>query len=243
MRIAICDDEQLFNEQLLGMIHTWAETRETSDVRVFTYTSAEDLLEDWENGKTFDVLFLDIIFPYLSGFDLASRIRKTDANIPIIFITNTDHFVLKGYEVSAYRYIKKPADPCEIHRCLDHCFSQSALAMQQTFILQRRIGVLRVAYRDVLYIMSGIHSITIHTLDDDKTTVPISVSFEAFTEKFPSTHFVRCHRGYLVNMQHARRYTPSEITLMNGQTIPIGRNYKTETLDKLHDFFMHEVQL
>ena len=24
MRIAICDDEQLFNEQLLGMIHTWA---------------------------------------------------------------------------------------------------------------------------------------------------------------------------------------------------------------------------
>ena len=56
MRIAICDDEQLFNEQLLGMIHTWAETRETSDVRVYTYTSAEDLLEDWENGKTFDAL-------------------------------------------------------------------------------------------------------------------------------------------------------------------------------------------
>lgn len=243
MRIAICDDEQLFNEQLLGMIPTWAETHETSDVRVFTYTSAEDLLEDWENGKTFDALFLDIIFPYLSGFDLAARIRKTDLSIPIIFITNTERFALKGYEVSAFRYIKKPADPEEVFHCLDHCYEQTTSVMQQNFILQRRTGTIRIAYRTVLYIVSGIHSVTIYTTDGDKVTTPISVSFEAFADKFPSSHFVRCHRGYLINMLHVRRYTPSDVTMNGNHTIPIGRNFKTATLDKLHDFFLHEVQL
>ena len=102
MNIAICEDELIYATGMQIAIQTWVQSRNYTDIQIFLYSSAEDLWDDWERGKVFDALFLDIEFQYMSGFELAQRIRCADPNIPIIFVTNSNRYLIQGYEVSAY---------------------------------------------------------------------------------------------------------------------------------------------
>ena len=43
---------------------------------------------------------------------------------------------------------------------------------------------------------------------------------------FEKYGFVRCHKGYIVNLAKAAKLTSAKITLKSGKTIPLGRTYK-----------------
>ena len=122
MNIAICEDELIYATGMQIAIQTWVQSRNYTDIQILLYSSAEDLWDDWERGKVFDALFLDIEFQHMSGFELAQRIRCADPNIPIIFVTNSNRYLIQGYEVSAYRYLLKPIRQEEISACLDYCY-------------------------------------------------------------------------------------------------------------------------
>lgn len=43
---------------------------------------------------------------------------------------------------------------------------------------------------------------------------------------FEKYGFMRCHKGYIVNMAKAVKLTSTKIILKSGKTIPLGRTYK-----------------
>lgn len=57
----------------------------------------------------FDLVFLDIMLPGTSGFDVCSSIRRR-SDCPIIFLTalGTEENILKGYDLGADDYMIKP---------------------------------------------------------------------------------------------------------------------------------------
>lgn len=57
-----------------------------------------------------DILILDIQMGSINGIELAREIRKLNENNIIIFTTNYLEYALQGYEVAAFRYLKKPID-------------------------------------------------------------------------------------------------------------------------------------
>jgi DNA-binding response OmpR family regulator len=63
-----------------------------------------------------DFIFLDIMMPDLSGYDVCREIRKTDSKTPIIFISTKSATVDKvlGLEFGADDYIVKPFDILEV---------------------------------------------------------------------------------------------------------------------------------
>ena len=44
----------------------------------------------------------------MDGMALARKIRETDSEVPILFLTNHKEYVFEGYEVQAFRYLLKP---------------------------------------------------------------------------------------------------------------------------------------
>jgi DNA-binding response OmpR family regulator len=78
-----------------------------------------------ENGSTgldrfqnehVDICILDIMMPVMDGFELARKIRKLDAEMPIIFLTarNQKEDKLKGLKLGADDYITKPFEVEEL---------------------------------------------------------------------------------------------------------------------------------
>lgn len=62
------------------------------------------------NKQLFDLCLLDVMMPNMDGFSLATEIRKSDLNIPIIFLTakalKEDR--IKGFKIGADDYVTKP---------------------------------------------------------------------------------------------------------------------------------------
>jgi DNA-binding response OmpR family regulator len=75
---------------------------------------------------SYDLILLDIMLPLLDGFTVAEEIRKTDCEVPIIFITarSMKEDKLKGFQIGGDDYITKP-------------FSTEELRMRINAILRR----------------------------------------------------------------------------------------------------------
>ena len=62
--------------------------------------------------QKFDMLITDIMMPGTDGFELAERVRESDKNIPILFMTALDDKISmqKGFNIGIDDYLVKPFD-------------------------------------------------------------------------------------------------------------------------------------
>ena len=95
------------DERTLAMI-----IKDSLDDQGFSVTIAhdgEDAFRQYTVSKP-DVIVADVMMPRLDGFELARRIRRTDQQTPIIFLTarSAVNDVVHGFEMGANDYLKKP---------------------------------------------------------------------------------------------------------------------------------------
>lgn len=102
-KILVVDDEEDLCEILKFNL-------ETEGYEVDTAFSAEEALK--RNISSYQLLLLDVMMGEMSGFKLASLLRKNEktASIPIIFLTakDTENDMLTGFSLGADDYISKP---------------------------------------------------------------------------------------------------------------------------------------
>lgn len=102
-RILVVDDEEDLCEILKFNL-------EIEGYEVDTAFSAEDALK--MNLPSYQLLMLDVMMGEISGFKMASLLRKNEntTNIPIIFLTakDTENDMLTGFNLGADDYISKP---------------------------------------------------------------------------------------------------------------------------------------
>lgn len=95
------------DEEVLAMI-----IKETLELRGFNINLAKNGVEGWAMYHQIrpDICVIDVMMPRKSGYDLVSDIRKVDEWTPIIFLTAKiqQSDVLKGLEIGADDYVKKP---------------------------------------------------------------------------------------------------------------------------------------
>jgi two-component system response regulator MtrA len=67
------------------------------------------------NDGTFDIVILDVMMPYVDGFETCKRIRER-SDVPIIMLTARDGTddVVQGFELGSDDYITKPFKPAEL---------------------------------------------------------------------------------------------------------------------------------
>ena len=56
-------------------------------------------------------------------------------------------------------------------------------------------------------------------------------------EELKDAHFIRCHSGYLVNPFFVKRVGKLEITLTDGEIIPISQPKRKMVMEKLTDYW------
>lgn len=105
-KILLVDDEKDIVEFLQYNL-------EIEGYEVISAYDGEMALQKMEENP--DLVVLDIAMPKLNGYEVCKKIREDESkkNIPIIFLTAkiTELDELKGFEVGADDYIKKPISP------------------------------------------------------------------------------------------------------------------------------------
>lgn len=236
MNIIICDDADMYLDRLRDTVMNWAARRNLRDaVLVRCFSSAEDLLETWQTGMSADVLFLDIQIPgEMSGMELAKIIREMDDHAIIVFVTNYAEYACEGYRVNALRYIQKPVSEEMIFECLDIAYHQWEFAQTQSIVIDTRKQTLVLPHRDILFIEAAAHYLCINRISQPPVQVRSRIS--DMCKILPEEIFIRCHRGFVVNLSHVRSVTKTSIVLVGDRVIPIGEKYRESAFEKFRKY-------
>ncbi|MDP9488913.1 MAG: response regulator [Thermoproteota archaeon] len=106
-RIMIVDDES----DILSVIKRGLESK--NDFMVDTFSKADDAIENFQNHPNYyDLVITDIRMPKINGFELYRRIKDTNPDMKIAFITafeiNKEEFIKVIPSVNVTHFISKP---------------------------------------------------------------------------------------------------------------------------------------
>ena len=240
MLVAICEDNQNYNDGIVSLCHAWQKKHAEIGLTVHQYYTPEALINKHEHPYDYDLYFLDIEFgaaSSMNGYRLAEIIRENNRISLIVFITNSRNYLQQGYTVSAYRYLVKPISQKDISDCLNQCLRETLPYPAVFLSVEKKEGTSRIRFRDIISIESGLHAVTIRTAVSE-TTAHLYESFESYCQSLPEGWFVRCQKGLLVNMLYVSRYTKSSVFLTTGLDYTIGRAYRKTVQNQLHTYFM-----
>ena len=220
MKIAVCDDEELFIDSTCALLKQWAGEHNTS-LTLFRFTNGDDLI-DMHRKECMDLIILDVIMPLFNGMDTARELRSQDETVPIIFLTSSREFAVDSYDVKAFSYLLKPVDAEKLFSVLDD-FQKTLNLPKNTFTAQTGDGFLQIMVSDVDYLEAQNKQVLFHM--SDGRMIAVHELFSRCAEKFsPENGFCRCHRSYIVNLSRIKQFTKSEITTFSHALIPISRN-------------------
>ena len=221
MRLAYCDDEEIQLEYIQQLTERWAKQAGVP-LTFCAYRSAEELLFENMEGYPFDLMILDIDMrgiDRMSGMDLAREIRRKDATVPILFLTNKREYVFEGYEVHALRYLLKPMTEEKLFPLLDEVCAMEK-EEPQSLIVAVDGEHCRIAVPDILFLEADGHYVRIHTKKQDYV---VKRTFAELTGEL-GDGFVSTHRSYLVHLLYVERVLRTECILSDGSSVPISRN-------------------
>lgn len=108
--ILIVDDEP----HLRTLIHQTLEELEDEGVELLLASNGEEALATIESQRP-GLVFLDVMMPKLSGFDVCQRAKRdlglTDVHIILLTAKGQEFDRQRGQEVGADLYMTKPFDP------------------------------------------------------------------------------------------------------------------------------------
>lgn len=216
-RIAICDDEPLFVEQLHDQIDRALFPSEI-EYDITEFSDPHKLLAALDDDlETFHLLFLDIMMQDLNGIDLARILRKKKNAVSIIFITSSPSFALEGYSVRPVQYLLKPVALPKLKEALLYDYDQNFTRKRLMFSYGKKTYSL--ALKDITYIEIYGHSLKIHT---QKETFESTGTLKEI-ERYLSASFLRCHRSYVVNLERIIDIQRYSFTLDSNEHVPIGK--------------------
>lgn len=222
--IAVCEDEKIQVELLEKYVNNWADERNIKAV-IEAFSSAESFDFSWSMNKRYDVLLLDIQMEGINGVELAKKIRKEDDIIDIVFITAIFDYIQVGYDVGAINYLIKPIDEKKLHQCLDRVVQKTSKEAK-TILIDMDGEIIRIIQDDIRYIESFGHNVEIITIDEKYTT---RKNIGIIEKELDENSFVRCHRSYIVGLEHVKRIGREDIELDNEDVIPVSRRKYSKT--------------
>lgn len=152
MRAFIIDDEQANREIIRILVQKYYPEIEIigeSDT-VDTFLKSDSLQQ-----KT-DLLFLDILIPEKTGFDLLNQLSKR--NFEVILITGFDEFALQAFEHSVIDYLVKPIDKDRFCKAVEKAkkrISEKQLVASAKDELQHHIKIAVIKNKKTHYISSS----------------------------------------------------------------------------------------
>ena len=241
LKIAICDDNNVFL-QLFAKNLDIELKRRNIQFQIYTYINGNLLLNHHLRDK-FDVVFLDIDLPMITGFDLAKEFSE-EGHPWVVFVTNHSELVYDSFAFRPLNFICKDREDIMNERMRSVINQLLEVIKQETPIIleNKDMGRFSILLSDILYLESNKHFVIYH-FKDSKRIIEVRDSLKNLEQKYKDNNFVRVHKKYLVNLKYVINInlTKELIIFKNRFELPMSRNYKYIVDKELSDYLRRMV--
>ena len=213
MNIAICDDDQQSCEILNILLKEYATRKDISNLSVSIFTNGHDLLDTIQNCSSFDICILDIVMPEVSGIELGVKLRNSEYDGLIIYLTSSRDHAIDSYKAKAFNYILKPVIPEDLYSTLDDAIKNISSKVDKNIIVKTKDGNVRISTSSILYVELCKRILVYHLADGSSVeSIYIRVPFaEATKELLEDKHFMKCGTGNVINLSQITMVCNDEI--------------------------------
>jgi len=201
-RALIVDDERLARREMRALLAGHPDVEVVGEA-----ANVADAARQID-GLRPDVIFLDIQLAGETGFDVLPRVP---ADAKVVFVTAFDEYALRAFDVNALDYLLKPVQEDRLSETLRRLRAGDTGERRASGRLERddrlflpvgrhRAFVKVVAIRSI--VAEGDYSRLV--LDDGRESLVLR-SLREWEERLPPRHFLRIHRGAIVNLDAIAR--------------------------------------
>ena len=227
MRIAVCDDEERFREDLKKHID---KLYNSLDVVVDSFSSGKQLIEAF-SVRPYDLIFLDIEMPEMDGITLAKRLRSLSEKVYIVFLTGHVEYALEGYEVNALRYLTKPVQEDKLKEVLRYVSEKMSEKRQ---ILVKADGEEHlIDVSDIIYFEAQNQYIMIYTVTREYL---VRYNLSDYEKELKKDGFFKTHRSYLISLGKVKKLGKNEVIMDGDISVPVSRSSIQALKDALYSY-------
>ena len=244
-QIAICDDTEVELNNTKALVE---ETLKRAGVAstVHTFHDPQDFadnlalrMKDPKNQNPYQVIFLDVVMPNMTGIELGNLVRKYDQNVPVIYTSSLKDYAFDSYSVHAFDYLLKPLEKERLQEALMKAYHLAEKKLKADITIKTKDGLQAVNVLNVTFVESRDRCLHYH-LSDGSVVVSI-YNHGRFEDSFvpfePFQQFVQVHKSFLVNMDFIKELQADSISMNDGSVIPISRNQKNNVRSRYLSYF------
>ena len=185
-----------------------------------------------------DLVFLDVQMPKSDGFALVDKLGSHPP--AIVFATAFDQYAVDAFDAHAADYLLKPFRRERVQLAVARVKERlwgttpddpaAAPGSRVTNRLPVRTGsrTVLLAPKEILWLEASANYVDVCTAAQKFTT---RSTLSAILSRLPADMFVRIHRSYVINLDHAREVIhcgngEAVLVMSNRRELPIGKTYK-----------------
>lgn len=171
----------------------------------------------------YDVIFLDVQMPGMSGMELARHVRGREVPPRVVFVTAHENYAVPAFEMRAVDYLLKPIDDDRLAETVQRLREGQASApppseesappgrgaekkpLLQWVMAERDEKSIPVPLQDIVLIYSEGYSVYVQTHAERLLT---RYTLQELTDRLPTDQFFRSHRSYLVHIHQVKEISP-----------------------------------
>lgn len=230
IKVAIVEDSNNEAEKLMKYLARF-EKESKEQLHCTRYHDGVTFLE--EKNNDFDIVFMDIMLPGINGMEAAERMRKTNTQTILIFVTNMLNYAVKSYEVDALDYIVKPISYERVVFKLQKALRILEANKGRIISVNSQSGILPISSDDIYYVEVRQHKLTYHTKKGEYFELKSLTQVEAMLVDY---NFSRCNSCYLVNLKYIVKADSSFISMVNGDELKISQPKRKAFLNDLANY-------
>lgn len=229
MRALICDDEPLVRSELVYTLR--CVDRDLIIAEAANAVEALAMLHEHQ----YDVVFLDVRMPGLSGLDAMQVISKLRVPPEIVFVSAYEDHALAAFEHAATDYLLKPVSESRLARTLDRLREKirtrgaSQGPADTKLPVESSGGTRLVRMSDIRFLRAGERNVSVFVREE---CFRFRGTLTECAARLPPGRFVRVHRSFYVNIDHIFEINASfagtyvlRVDDRGRSEVPVSRNY------------------
>lgn len=228
MQIAICDDQEIYRDDILKHCKEIFE----KDTGYECYSSGEELLA---SDLKSDFLFLDIEMTGMDGIRVKELLEQKKSRTKIIFLTSHEERMIEAFGANVIGFLKKPVQKA----ALEYIAKKMKMFQNRKTVEWEDGGKHYIIFADTIRYIEAQDKYTCVVTEEDRYLVRRTV--KEWEELLPKTDFCRVNRSCLVNLDIFDK-AKNEIVLEAGKTIRLSRKNKDTIMEQYKEYLRKKVE-